>query len=171
METTEMTQGQTQQLLATVFPNDASNRGVTWRVSTPSVATITKTGFITAKAPGVFTVYATSQDGTKVEATSEEITVSPKPDKVSKLENLGNREVTATWTKISGVSGYQIQYCSDPDFEGTVKTKTVKKAGTVSTRVKFKKKGKKYFQVRAFKTVNGEKIYGEWSKVKSIKVP
>ena len=171
METTEMTQGGAQQLMAKVYPEDASNRGITWRISSPSVATISKTGFLTAKAPGVFTVYATSQDGTKVEATSEEITVYPKTTKVKKAQNLGNRQVMASWTQVSGATGYQLQYSSDPDFDESVKTKNVKNGKTVSATVGFKKKGKRYFRVRAYKTVEGEKIYGEWGDVKSIKVP
>ena len=36
--------------------------------------------------------------------------------------------------------------------------------------IKKLKKKKYYVQVRAYRTVNGKKIYGDWSKVKSVKV-
>ena len=39
-----------------------------------------------------------------------------------------------------------------------------------NTLLKNLKKKKYYVQVRAYRTVNGKKIYGDWSKVKSVKV-
>lgn len=39
-----------------------------------------------------------------------------------------------------------------------------------NTLLKKLKKKKYYVQVRAYRTVNGKKIYGDWSKVKSVKV-
>ena len=51
------------------------------------------------------------------------------------------------------------------------KTVTVKKGSTVKATIKKLSKGKKYyFKVRAYKTVNGKKIYGAYSSVKSVKV-
>ena len=78
----------------------------------------------------------------------------------------GKKAFNVKIKKLSGVNGYQIKY--------SVK-KNMKKAKTVTTKKvsnKVKKLGAKkkyYVQVRAYKTVNGKKIFSSWSKVKSIK--
>ncbi len=47
---------------------------------------------------------------------------------------------------------------------------TAKKSATSKT-VKKLKSGKTYYvQVRAYKVVNGVKVYGKWSKKKKVKV-
>ena len=173
LESTEMIQeGETQQLIAKVYPEEASNRVVSWKSSKPSVATIDKNGVVTAVAPGEVVFTATHVDGgKKVEAKSETVTVIPKTAKLSKLTRAEARYVDVKWAKVKGATGYQLQYAKDEDFDEGLKTKTVKKAKTVTARVNVKKKGTWYFQVRAYKTINGEKVYGEWSNVKSVKVP
>ena len=54
---------------------------------------------------------------------------------------------------------------------GYKKIKSISKAKTVSYAKTGLKKGKTYsFRLRAYKTVNGSKIYGAYSKVKKIKL-
>ena len=74
------------------------------------------------------------------------------------------------WNKIANVSGYQIQVATDKKFKKNKKTVTVAKQKASKKTVKKLKAKKKYFvRVRAYKTVNGKKSYGKWSKVKSVK--
>lgn len=77
-----------------------------------------------------------------------------------------NRKFTVSWKKTVGATGYQVQY----------KLKSAKKYKTLKTLKKLKvtskkfKKGKKYqFKVRTYTNVNGTKVYGKWTKVKTIK--
>ena len=71
-------------------------------------------------------------------------------------------KVKVSWTNISGETGYQIS-------KMTKKSATQKKPLTYKTTSgKYKKlsatKGKTYYyKVRAYKTVDGKKIYGPWS--------
>lgn len=76
-------------------------------------------------------------------------------------------KVKVKWKNISGETGYQI-------------SKSIKKTGTniVSTyktttgtyKLVSATKGKTYYyKIRAYKTVNGSKIYGPWSNVKAYK--
>jgi uncharacterized protein YbaA (DUF1428 family) len=58
------------QLKATVEPNYAS-QVVTWASSHPTVATISKSGLVTAIAPGVATITATTTDGTNLTASCQ----------------------------------------------------------------------------------------------------
>ena len=74
------------------------------------------------------------------------------------------------WNKIANVSGYQIQVATDKKFKKNKKTVTVSKQNASKKTVKKLKAKKKYFvRVRAYKTVNGKKSYGKWSKIKSVK--
>lgn len=76
-------------------------------------------------------------------------------------------KVKLAWGKVSGANGYVIQRSSG----GSYKTiKTIKKGSTVSfsnTGLKSKKTYK--YKIKAYKTVNGKKIYSNYSKVKSVK--
>ena len=58
----ELTVGGQTTLTATVKPADASNKTVTWKSSTPTVASVAN-GIITALAPGSTKIMATTEDG------------------------------------------------------------------------------------------------------------
>lgn len=62
-----LTVGQTRQLTATVAPDNATDKSVTWTSSDNAKATVSSTGLVTAKAAGNVTITATSgsKSGTK----------------------------------------------------------------------------------------------------------
>lgn len=55
--------GSTTQLTATVAPANATNKSVTWSSSNTSVATVSNTGLVSAKAEGSATITVTTADG------------------------------------------------------------------------------------------------------------
>ena len=55
--------GNTEQLTATVTPNNATNKNVTWNSSNTAAATVNGNGLITAVSEGTSTITATTQDG------------------------------------------------------------------------------------------------------------
>ena len=61
--TATIIKGQTQQLTATVAPSSASNKSVSWSSSNNSVATVSSTGLVTAKAAGTADITVTTADG------------------------------------------------------------------------------------------------------------
>ena len=63
------TKGQTLQLTATVTPDNATNKSVTWTSSNTAVATVSSTGLVTAVANGTATITATTADGSNKTAT------------------------------------------------------------------------------------------------------
>ena len=61
----ELTEGNTAQLTATVLPDNATNKNVTWSSNAPGVATVDSSGKVTAVAPGTATITVTTADGGK----------------------------------------------------------------------------------------------------------
>ena len=60
---TTLAVGGTEQLTATIAPEDASNKTVTWTSSNESVATVSASGLVSALAVGEATITATTDDG------------------------------------------------------------------------------------------------------------
>ena len=85
--TTITTNGGTLQMVATVLPEDATDKTVTWSVNDEDIATIDPDGLLTAKADGVVTVTATANDGSKVTG-SLEITISEQTTPVVEVTGI-----------------------------------------------------------------------------------
>ena len=81
----------------------------------------------------------------------------------------GKKRIKVSWKKIKGVNGYEI-YRSTKKKKGYKKIKTASKASIVAyTNKGLTKKKKYYYRIRAYKTVNGRKVYSSYSSVKSVK--
>ncbi len=91
-----------------------------------------------------------------------------KPGKASikKAKNVKKKKIKLTLKKMSGVAGYKIRWCESKSFQG-YEEKTVKKT---SYTIKGLSKGKWYIKVRAYKMNGTGKLWGTWSKVKTVKV-
>lgn len=114
------------------------------------------------------------QQAEKVYENSQVKEEEPKVEKpkvkravISKLTNVKKRKAKIKVKKIAGVSGYVFMYADNKKFKKATKKTTTK--ATLTTK-KFKKKQKCYVKVRAFVVVDGEKVFGKWSKVKSVKI-
>ncbi|MCM1285047.1 MAG: fibronectin type III domain-containing protein [Acetobacter sp.] len=93
-------------------------------------------------------------------------------NKCNNLEKLLIKKATVKWKKVSGATGYQIQYSTSSKFK-SAKSVTVGNNKTTSKTIpKLKAKKKYYVRIRTYKTVkvNGKntKIYPSWSKAKSV---
>lgn len=122
-----------------------------------------------------FKVTAYTKSGKKkktISGSTLKLTYATAPKKVSftSVKKKSSGKAALKWKKVSGASGYEIYMRTGS--KGKYKlVKTIKKGKTVSyTKAKLKKKTKYYFKVRAYKTVGGKKVYGSYSKVKTIKL-
>lgn len=78
--------------------------------------------------------------------------------------------IIAKWNKKSHASGYQIYYSRNKNFKKTVAKVLVSGGKTTSYKGKNFTKGKTYYvKVRAYKNVDGKRVYGKWSVVKRVK--
>ena len=125
------------------------------------IATVTVTGIggYTEAAEAAFTIIRPAVTPT---------VAKPKASKITKLVK-GSKKFTVKWKKISGVTGYQIQYSTNKKFK-SAKKKTVKGAKKYKLTVKKLKAKKKYYvRIRTYKKVNGKTYYSSWSKAKAVK--
>lgn len=92
-----------------------------------------------------------------------------KPSKVTGLavKKDGKKKLWVSWTR-KDASGYQVQYALNKKFTKSKKAKNT--SSTSMTLKKLKRKKIYYVRVRAYKKINGKKLYGAWSKVKKCKV-
>ena len=102
-------------------------------------------------------------------APKEIETIKVAKAKIKYIKNKKGKKVSLKWAKISRVTGYNVRYATTKKKLEKAKVKNIKTNIPKYTIKKLKKK-KYYVQVRAYRTVNGKKTYGDWSKVKSVKV-
>ena len=91
----------------------------------------------------------------------------PKKQSITSLKG-AKKAFTVKVKKDSNATGYQIVYAKNKSFKKSKKV-TMKSSNT-SKKVTKLKKGKYYVKVRSYKTIDGKRIYGAYSKVKTVKV-
>ncbi len=94
-----MQSAKTYQLNATVNPSTATEQGVTWKSTNPSVATVNDKGLITLVAPGTTSIIATSVDNPSVTAVCN-LTVGVSTSGI-KLDESSKVMYTGEKTKLS----------------------------------------------------------------------
>lgn len=103
------------------------------------------------------------------ENSDTEVTVSKPTLKSVKAIKKGHK-IKVSWNKVSNASGYQVCWYKDKKCKKTVAKKNITNANTTTYSGKGFAKGEKYYvRVRAYKNVNGSKIYGKKSNIKSVK--
>ncbi|MGN0515629.1 leucine-rich repeat protein [Eubacterium sp.] len=125
---------------------------------TPTPAPTTSSNAITYKGETI-----------KPNTNGEYVSKKAKRPAISKLTK-GRKAFKVTWKKISGVSGYQIQYSTSKKFTKKT-TKTVYSKGNkkFAKTIKNLKSAKKYYvRIRTYKIVNGKKIFSGWSKIRTV---
>ena len=111
--------------------------------------------------------------GKKPEVTTKKSEVKIKrPAKVKKLKvkRKSRAKASLRWRRVKGSNGYQIAIRKGKKGKFKI-VKTLKKGKRVRYVKAKLKKGKVYYiKVRAYKKVNGKRIYGKYSKVKKYRV-
>ena len=102
-----------------------------------------------------------------VNISNVDINAPVKPNGI-KIKNKQKQSLMVLWKNIADSNGYQIQYSLNRKFMKKTKSKFTDKSKI--TIKKLKKNKIYYIHIRAYKLVNGTKIYGSWSKVKKVKI-
>lgn len=151
----------------------ASGKGkLTYLVENPKVAGV-KGGKLYLRSPGVtrIKIQAGATKNYKAVSKTIKVTIAPAKPTVTGISNPGKGSVVLRWEKETKLSGFEIQYSLNRKFSGGVKKVFVPSGKAETLRVKQLKKGKTYyFRMRSCCMAEGEKLYGSWSSVRSVKV-
>lgn len=101
--------GSTLQLEATVLPEEAADKSLIWNSSDTTIATISKTGLVTAVTPGTVTITVTTRDGGKTDSFSLKINpVEVKEPKVIAPDVVPTTAIIPTESEIrlNDISGH-----------------------------------------------------------------
>lgn len=159
----KVTAGKKLQLKASITPLGAADKTVSWKSDNTDIASVDReTGLVTAKKAGTVTITATAQGDSNI---SKHHTLIVTPAKMSKPSVYSPKKgkMTVSWHSQSGVSGYQIQYSTNPNFK---KAKTVKiHSNKISRTISKLSVGKKYYvRIRAYYKSGKKTYYGNWSR-------
>lgn len=93
--------GETLQLTATIYPDSATNKTVTWKSSDKTVATVDESGLVTAVGNGTADITATTEDGNytatcQVTVEIPELTLSLDKTELTLTQTEEQQKLTAT---------------------------------------------------------------------------
>ena len=163
--------GESKAVTATVKPDDATNKELTWKSSDESIATVDNTGKVTGKKIGTATITATAQDGSGVSGSCtvtvlsgvKKVTVTPATMTLGKNKSY---TLTATVDAQPGTDTGVTWTSSDTTIatvDATGKVTATDKVGTVTITATSKadpaKKGTCTIKVSGDQTDIG---YGEY---------
>ena len=144
--TLSLVEGSKQKLVATVKPDDATNKKVTWKSSDPKVATVEDDGTVGAVKAGSATITVTTADGSKtatckVTVTAKTIAVTGvELDKTSLAMTIGGTYTLTAIVKPENASNKDVTWSTSDASIATVsngKVTAVKK-GTATIKVQTK---------------------------------
>lgn len=101
-------------------------------------------------------------------AVVSQYTSIAKP-KLNSAKSTSKKKIKASWSKVGGASGYQVMWSTYKNFSKNYKTKSVKVKYSSKTVTTAQSKKIYYVRVRAYKTINGKKVYSPWSNTKKVK--
>lgn len=163
--------GEQVQLVATVTPENATDKTVIWTSTDDGVATVDGTGRVTGIAAGTATITATSNDGNKKAAC--QLTVSERGATISAPEV---SDVTSNTAHVSGnitAVGAELQevgLCYGSSPSPTVNDHRVKLSGeNVSYTLNGLSPATTYY-VRFYAVVEGETVYGDQKEFTTLPV-
>ena len=95
---------------------------------------------------------------------------SPTLPKATNLAvSAAKKAFTAKWTKVAGVTDYQVQYSTNAKFTGA-KTVTIKGAAKYTQAVKNLKGGARYYvRIRTYQAIGKANYFSAWSSAVKVK--
>jgi uncharacterized protein YjdB len=145
--------GESQTLVATIEPSNATNKKVNWATNDSAIATVDDNGTVTGKGVGNATIIATTADGGKKATCSVKVTASSSPvavtgvtlDKSTLTMTVGEDVTLKATVKPDDATDKTVTWASDKTSVATVDENgkvSAKAAGTAVITVTTKDGGK-----------------------------
>ena len=137
--------------------------------SNPSVATVSETGVVKAVGTGKAIIYAYNSSGNRMDMTAVDVIGAALPaPSIRFLQTRvrdGQYQHVLNWEAVAGASGYEVHWASSEN--GNYQLAAQFTDGGSENYVGNETEGVvKYYKVRAYRMVNGNKQYGSFSEVK-----
>lgn len=165
-----VTAGTTFQLQPTITQTGASEPFITYKSSSPSIATVDSQGNVATLKAGKVTITATATDGFGVKAKTV-LYVSPQQMAAPVVKATSSSKLRVTWNKLEGASGYFI-------YQYDTRNQTWELVGTTSkgstegcTITKLSPATAYQFKISAYKNIGNELYEGELSASASCMTP
>ncbi|MCQ2315455.1 MAG: Ig-like domain-containing protein [Bacteroidales bacterium] len=100
--------GATETLTATVVPDNATNKNVTWSSNQESVATVSESGVVTAVAAGTATITVTTEDGNKTASCNVTVTLNKLATPTNLNATPAPTSAALTWDAVANASSYEV---------------------------------------------------------------
>ncbi len=139
--------------------------------SDKNIATVSSSGKVTLKNPGKAVITITAIEGSNYNKAIKKITVNVSlkaPSLTVKAsKSNGKRKAKFTWTKPYGAQGYELYAYVPASKKGktTYIKSGSKKTATISG---YPKKVTYKYKIRAYRTVNGKKMYSPYTSYKKV---
>ena len=125
--------GESVQLEATITPEDASDKSVTWKSNNEQVCIVSSTGMVTAIGAGTTVVTATTNDGDRMAVCIVNVKLQEYNITLDFMLNVG--ETVQLYATVSGYTNNNVNWSSSNDQIVTVDNNgnvTAKKVGTAT---------------------------------------
>lgn len=164
--TLEMKKGEKKIINISIAPENATNRELLWTSTNNAIAKVNSDGVVQGISAGSVDIKAVSAENEKIYAkirvTVKNVETAVKKPLTPKLTKIipAYDSITIKWNKVTGVNGYLIYRKTN-----TGGWKALKYTSGTSYRDKNVRVENKYtYTVKAYKTVNGKKIFGGYDK-------
>lgn len=145
-----------------------STDGKKWKTYSTVKKNSCKVNELSANKKYYFRVRAVSEHGKGVYSSKKAVTTLLARPVITAVADKG--KITVSWDRVKGAKGYVAAYARNDGMMSSKKV-TLKKGSKTSVTFKNLRSKKNYYiRVRAYKTVNGDRVYGSYSKIVKVKV-
>lgn len=145
------------------------NRKLIYKSGNPKILSVNVNGKITVKGYGPVSIKikAAGGNGYKAAVRTLKLIAVPRQQKVTKADWQKNG-VRFQWKAEKTADGYEYAIAYNKKFTGQIRKKT-KKTGLILTKYKTGTK-QMFLKVRTYKKAGKKTYYGEWSKVRKLRL-
>ncbi len=145
---------------------------LTYKSANTKIAKVSGSGKVTVKKYGTVKITITAGATKDYESAKKTVAINvvPKAVTLKSVKSPSQRRIEISWKKNKDASGYNLYLSKRKDFKKWTVERSLKKNKASWFATNCKSKITYYVKIRAYKKIGKTKYYGEWSKVKKVKI-